>query len=793
MTNQKQCTACGSLLAADAPQGLCPACLFKRGLESDPDATEDAGRQAVGEALPPEELAAHFPDLEILELLGRGGMGIVYKARQKQLGRIVALKILSPTVAQDPAFAERFSREARALAMLNHPHIVAVYDFGRKDDLFYFLMEYVDGANLRQVLDGGRLAPREALAIVPQICDALQYAHDNGVVHRDIKPENLLLDRRGRVKIADFGLAKLAGRQPHDVTLTGTGQVMGTLHYMAPEQTEHPQLVDHRADIYSLGVVFYQMLTGELPLGRFAPPSRKVEIDVRLDEVVLRALEKEPALRYQHASEIKTRVESIATSEPGKGPEPEPPAVAPADLDKARRDVRLPAIGLLVVGIVNFLAVSVAGAAWGLLAQYAAAKAASQSPLTAAEAFTASPDIQGVLLLVLFAGLIASSLTMFGALTMMRLEGYGTAVMASILGIVISPGNLVGLPIGIWALVVLSSRHVRAAFAAIGPSTSLGGSESSPPLWSRGDLAVRWTARVLGLLGFLFVLMFILAEGVPAFWSQPLPVQIELAGMVAMMVGLLVGWRLERLGAALIVAGWLVFAILEHGRPPAPFTAFLAIAALYAYSGWRRGKWGTRASLSAATSDVPPKQPAFGSVPPAKGQALEGAGLPEPTTARLSRVAVAGAAWAPLFLLIIVSSVVTIPVPVEAGAEPPGMAWWQIALAVILLPLGLMAPLGTTICGAVSLSQIRHSRGRLYGLGVAIFDLLLYPLLVLNGAIGMVVFAVFHEIALMFGGEHAKPVVYLPLGVTLLLCAVVDAVIIWLVWRAARAKPEERR
>jgi serine/threonine protein kinase len=109
------------------------------------------------------------------------------------------------------------------------------------------------------------------------------------------------------------------------VTLTGTGQVMGTLHYMAPEQTEHPQQVDHRADIYSLGVVFYQMLTGELPLGRFAPPSRKVELDVRLDEVVLRALEKEPALRYQHASEIKTRVESIATSEPGKRPEPKPP------------------------------------------------------------------------------------------------------------------------------------------------------------------------------------------------------------------------------------------------------------------------------------------------------------------------------------------------------------------------------------------------------------------------------------------------------------------------------------
>ena len=178
-------------------------------------------------------------------------------------------------------------------------------------------MEFVDGLTLRQLLDAGKLAPQEALAIVPQICEALQYAHDKGVVHRDIKPENILMDRSGQVKIADFGLAKLVGREAKDFTLTGAGQVMGTPHYMAPEQIEHPQEVDHRADIYSLGVVFYQMLTGELPIGRFAPPSKKVQIDVRLDEVVLRALEKEPELRYQQASEIKTDVETIAQPKPG--------------------------------------------------------------------------------------------------------------------------------------------------------------------------------------------------------------------------------------------------------------------------------------------------------------------------------------------------------------------------------------------------------------------------------------------------------------------------------------------
>ncbi len=269
---------------------------------------------------PPHTLAGEFPGLEIVELLGRGSMGYVYMARQIALDRLVALKILSSRVACDPAFAERFAREARALAKLNHPHIVTIHDFGRTaGGLFFFVMEFVDGASLRHLLATGAITPQAALVIVPQICEALQYAHDHGVVHRDIKPENILLDKQGAVKIADFGLAKLAGRKTGDVTLTETGAAMGTLHYMAPEQTEHPQDVDHRADIYSLGVVFYQMLTGELPLGRFAPPSQKVRIDVRLDEVVLKALEKEPERRYQQAREVQTDVQTIRTTPPTPG------------------------------------------------------------------------------------------------------------------------------------------------------------------------------------------------------------------------------------------------------------------------------------------------------------------------------------------------------------------------------------------------------------------------------------------------------------------------------------------
>ena len=248
-------------------------------------------------------------------------MGAVYKARQPKLDRFVALKILLRRHEDgkgDVAFAQRFAREARALARLNHPNIVAVYDYGEAGGYPFLVMEYVEGLTLRQLLQHGKLAPEEALAIVPKICEALQFAHQKGIVHRDIKPENILLDKAGQVKITDFGIAKVIRPGAPDRSLTGAKDVVGTPHYMAPEQIEEPAKVDHRADIYSLGVVFYEMLTGELPLGKFQPPSKKVQVDVRLDEVVLRALAKEPERRYQQASEVKTAVETIATSG-GKG------------------------------------------------------------------------------------------------------------------------------------------------------------------------------------------------------------------------------------------------------------------------------------------------------------------------------------------------------------------------------------------------------------------------------------------------------------------------------------------
>jgi predicted Ser/Thr protein kinase len=331
--------------------------MVKVGIGSEAGTAAAGPKRSAPAPPPPEVIARHFPQLEILELLGSGGMGAVYKARQREIDRLVALKILPSDAAGDPGFAERFTREARALARLSHPNIVGLYDFGHVNGLHYFIMEYVDGLNLRQLEQAGKLSPREALQIIPQICEALQFAHDEGIVHRDIKPENVLLDKKGRVKIADFGLARILGHEPEDFRLTRARDVMGTPHYMAPEQVEKPQSVDHRADIYSLGVVFYEMLTGELPLGKFLPPSQKVQIDVRLDDVVLRALEKEPGRRYQHASEVKTDMETILTEQPAStaGAALAPPGSAAPRAQFRRRMIMPAAVGTLVLLAIGFV------------------------------------------------------------------------------------------------------------------------------------------------------------------------------------------------------------------------------------------------------------------------------------------------------------------------------------------------------------------------------------------------------------------------------------------------------
>jgi len=318
-----KCPRCGEFLPADAVTGLCPRCLMIGAIQP----TQAGDQTAPMPVLTPEELAPHFPQLEIIECLGRGGMGVVYKARQKSLNRLVALKLLAPERADDPQFAARFEKEAHALAALNHPNIVGVYDFGQAGGFYFLLMEFVDGVNLRQLMQAKKLTPKEALSIVPPVCEALQCAHDHGIVHRDIKPENLLIDKAGTVKIADFGIAKMVGARHADAAALNEmsdfgesrSQVLGTPDYAAPEQSNGT--ADHRADIYSLGVVLYELLTGELPADNLQPPSRKVQIDVRLDEIVLRALEKTPELRYQTAGEFRTQVETIKNPAPAAQPE----------------------------------------------------------------------------------------------------------------------------------------------------------------------------------------------------------------------------------------------------------------------------------------------------------------------------------------------------------------------------------------------------------------------------------------------------------------------------------------
>ena len=498
MDTQRTCPNCHKALAPDAPMGLCPECLIQAGFATGAETGAPAGAAFV----PPTvaEMAGYFPQLEIIEFIGKGGMGAVYQARQKQLDRIVALKILPPGIGGESGFAERFAREAKALAKLNHPGIVTLFEFGQASGLYFFLMEFVDGVNLRQLLASRQVSSREALAIVPQICDALQYAHDQGIVHRDIKPENILLDRRGRVKLADFGLAKLMGAASEPPpglgpiggahTLTEAGKVMGTPQYMAPEQVEHPGEVDNRADIYALGVVFYQMLTGELPGKPIEPPSRKVRLDVRLDEVVLRALEQQPALRYQQASEFKTGVETIAgmptpggpavppgrpsplrpgtpgvsglTPGPGiaaGGASPPPGQISALTARNGEDMVTAPAIGLMVCGGLNILS--------ALMGLFVFVWPANWLHSIFSQFWPFSDSGMTSLILgseVLFK-VIPGLLIFFGGFQMLWLRSYGWAMVAGILSVLsILHCSLLGLIFGIWALNVLSRPEVRSAF-----------------------------------------------------------------------------------------------------------------------------------------------------------------------------------------------------------------------------------------------------------------------------------------------------------------------------------------
>lgn len=270
-----------------------------------------AGVPAAWEPPTPAELKGLLPHHEIIRFIGRGGMGAVYEARQVDLDRRVAIKLLPPALEADAAFAERFRREAQTMARLRHPNILSVFEFGQSAaGHLYFSMEYLEGGDLGSRMKLGPLSPLEALRLVKELCAALEVAHAHGVIHRDIKPSNILLTADGTVKVADFGIAML-GDRPAD-RLTHTGIAMGTFDYAAPEQAAGTK-VDPRSDLYSVGVVCYELLTGRLPRGVFDPPSKlNAAVSPAVDPVVHTAMQNDPDRRYQTAGELQ---QAIAHSE----------------------------------------------------------------------------------------------------------------------------------------------------------------------------------------------------------------------------------------------------------------------------------------------------------------------------------------------------------------------------------------------------------------------------------------------------------------------------------------------
>ena len=294
------CKTCGASIQSNDPGASCPSCLLRIGVE-EPTIAQDLKRFDLPS---PEELDAAIPTLEIIDLIAHGGMGAVYRAKQRDLDRIVAVKVLPAELSTNRLFADRFAQEARTLASLNHPNIVTVHNSGIAGGWCYIVMEHIDGVTLRDAITSGAITSEQALEIVPDLCDALRTAHARGIVHRDIKPENILLTQDRTAKIADFGIAKLLDHDDHDWNA-------GTRQYMAPEQLRGDAAVDHRADIYSLGVVFYELLTGKTPSAEFVPPSESADIDQRIDYVVKKTLERRPELRYQDVREIAEEIESL--------------------------------------------------------------------------------------------------------------------------------------------------------------------------------------------------------------------------------------------------------------------------------------------------------------------------------------------------------------------------------------------------------------------------------------------------------------------------------------------------
>jgi serine/threonine protein kinase len=287
---------------------------------------------------------------QIMEELGRGGMAVVYRAYQQSLNRYVAIKVLPPQFAFDQEFVERFQREAKAAAGLRHPNIVVIHDVGQEEGIYYIVMEYLEGRTLKQVIEqGGPLPPKQVGRILEQVAAALDYAHKRGFIHRDVKPANIFVGEGDRVTLTDFGIAKAGAETQH---LTRTGMLMGTPEYMSPEQAAGG-MVDHRTDLYALGVVLYQMLVGRVPFRGTTPhavlhaviyepppPPRQINPNLPpvIEAVIMKAVAKRPEQRFQRGAEMVAALRTALAGRPYAAVSvPPPPGPGPSRAAPARR------------------------------------------------------------------------------------------------------------------------------------------------------------------------------------------------------------------------------------------------------------------------------------------------------------------------------------------------------------------------------------------------------------------------------------------------------------------------
>jgi serine/threonine-protein kinase len=332
------CRKCGAEVLSDAPEGLCTACLFETGLGllAEQLQTSDAQRRTAnaklrGEvsALKSDRLITAFGDYELLEEIGRGGQGVVYRALQKSLNRTVALKVIGLGHWASDAHLKRFRREAEAAASLDHPGIVPIYEVGERDGSCYFSMKLIEGGQLDEVVRREPMPIRRTVELIAKVARTVHYAHDHSILHRDIKPGNILLDAKGEPHLTDFGLARLVESES---SVTHTLDVLGTPSYMAPEQAVGNNAAVSRAtDVYGLGAVLYQLLTGHPPFAGGTtyetikllldseprqPRLWNANIDRDLSTICLKCLEKDPKRRYSSALALAEDLEHWLKHEP---------------------------------------------------------------------------------------------------------------------------------------------------------------------------------------------------------------------------------------------------------------------------------------------------------------------------------------------------------------------------------------------------------------------------------------------------------------------------------------------